>query len=132
MDTRNLLIASAAACVLALPAGAAVPSVDSKGRPAQIKCGTSATGKTIFAEHSDKIIFQLANQQLQAIDPADQQALNQVPRDTDLDVKLRDNPKTVADLKGKLLSFLGAVDGPEARAAVRILDVEYAMVCPSA
>jgi hypothetical protein len=36
----------------------------------------------------------------------------------------------VADLEGKVLTFLGAADTPENRAAIRISDVEYAVICP--
>jgi hypothetical protein len=42
-----------------------------------------------------------------------------------------DDPKTVADLKGKVLTFLGALDFPPNRESVRIMQVQYAMVCPT-
>ena len=39
--------------------------------------------------------------------------------------------KTVADLKGKVLTFLGARDGAVNREQIRISQVLYAMVCPT-
>ena len=68
---------------------------------------------------------------LQAAIPFEQAALDTVPRDTKLDIKVLDDPRTVADLKGKVLSFLGAVDSAVARQQVQIVDVVYAMVCPT-
>lgn len=112
-------------------AQAAVPAVDAIGKPAQIRCGTSATGAAIYAAHADKIVFVL-NGPMQAALPADQPALDAVPRGTGLDIKVLDNPKTVADLKGKVVTFLQALDTPFNRAAVQIIEVKYAMVCPSA
>jgi hypothetical protein len=52
-----------------------------------------------------------------------------VPRLTELDIKVKDNPKTVADLKGKVLTFLGAATTATNRALIRIVDVEYAVIC---
>ncbi len=43
-----------------------------------------------------------------------------------------DDPRTIADLKRKVLSFIHATDSAVARAAVKIIDVDYAMVCPTA
>jgi hypothetical protein len=126
--------ASAAALILAaiIPVNsfAAVPPVDPLGQPARITCGNTAGGVQIFASHADKIIFTLTGA-LVAQQQADQAALNNVPRDTELDIKVLDDPRTIADLKGKVLSFIRAVDSAAARAAVEIIDVEYAMVCPT-
>lgn len=121
------LAAAMAAPVIAL---ADVPVVERIGRGAAIKCGFSATGATVFASHADKIIFALTGG-LPAVDPADQMALNAVPRETELDIKVLDNPLRIADLKGKVLSFIGAVDSAATRQQLRIIDVEYAMVCPN-
>ena len=115
---------------LSLTSQAAVPAVDGAGKPAVIKCGVSATGATINAVHADKIIFRVTGF-LPAVVPADQDALNRVPRDTELDIKVLDNPRTVADLRGKVLTFLGAVDSPNTRPNVTIIDVDYSMVCPA-
>ena len=127
--------ASAAALLLAaiIPATsfADVPPVDPGGRPARILCGNTAGGQQVFAAHADKIIFTLSGA-LVAQQQADQAALNAVPRDTELDIKVLDDPRTIADLKGKVLSFIRAADNAAARAAVKIIDVDYAMVCPTA
>lgn len=128
----------ASALALALAAAApmisyaAVPPIDAAGRPATIRCGTVG-GALVNAAHADKIIFLLvgAPNALTALVQADQPALNAIPRNTELDIKVLDNPRTVADLKGKVLSFLGAVDNPAGRAAIAIKDVDYAMVCPT-
>ena len=63
---------------------------------------------------------------------ADAAALNALPRTTDLDIKIIDDPRTVADLESKVLSFLGAQPAnPDNRQLLRISDVEYtAIVCP--
>ena len=127
--------ASAAALLLAaiIPATsfADVPPVDPAGRSARILCGNTAGGQQVFAAHADKIIFTLSGA-LVAQQQADQAALNNVPRDTELDIKVLDDPRTIADLKGKVLSFIRAADNAAARAAVKIIDVDYAMVCPTA
>jgi hypothetical protein len=62
--------------------------------------------------------------------PADQSAFDNVPQKTDLDIKVIDNPSTVADLEGKVLTFLGAADTTINRDAIVISDVEYAVICP--
>ncbi len=108
----------------------AVPVVERIGKGAQIKCGFSSTGATVVAAHADKIVFVLTGG-LPAVDPADQAALNAIPRNTELDIKVLDNPKAVADLRGKVLSFIGAVDNGDTRLQLKILEVKYAMVCPS-
>ena len=134
MNFLRISALSAAACLAAAitPAvsHAVVPAVDKIGQPAVIRCGTTPAGVEIFASHADKIIFSLGGF-LQAVVPAEQAALDTVPRDTKLDIKVLDNPRTVADLKGKVLSFLGAVDSAVARQQVQIVDVVYAMVCPT-
>jgi hypothetical protein len=136
MNARHILMlrmqqAAAAALLSTLTtAYATVPPVDAQGTAARIRCGTSAAGNAVYAAHADKIIFALSGG-LPAVDPDDQPALNAVPRDTELDIKVLDNPRTVADLKGKVLSFLGAVDNAATRQNVKIIDVDYAMVCPN-
>ena len=133
MSTLSTSAASAAvALALALPAvsQAVVPIVESLGTRAQITCGTTPAGVTLYAAHADKIIFRLAGQ-LQAANAADQPALDLVPRNTELDIKVLDNPKRIADLKGKVLTFIGAADTTVNRGGVAILQVQYAMVCPT-
>jgi hypothetical protein len=108
---------------------AAVPPVDGIGKPAVIRCGTN-NGAVVRASHADKIVFALGGF-LQAQLPDDQPALDKVPRNTPLDIKVLDDPRTVADLLGKVLTFLGAADTSANREAVRIMEVKYAMVCPT-
>ena len=131
---KSRRVCACAAVILAaiIPATsfADVPLVDHVGRPARILCGNTAGGQQIFAAHADKIIFTLTGA-LAALQQGDQAALDNVPRDTELDIKVLDDPRTIADLKGKVLSFIRAVDSAVARTAVKIIDVEYAMVCPT-
>jgi hypothetical protein len=128
---KPLAFAAAAAAIIPATSFADIPLVDPVGRPARILCGNTAGGQQIFAAHADKIIFTLSGA-LVAQQQADQAALDHVPRDTELDIKVLDDPRTIADLKGKVLSFIRAGDTPAARAATKIIDVEYAMVCPTA
>ena len=134
MKSRHLSAPAAAlllAAIIPVTSFADVPPVDPGGRPARILCGSTAGGQQVFAAHADKIIFTLSGA-LVAQQQADQAALNAVPRDTELDIKVLDDPRTIADLKGKVLSFIRAADNAAARAAVKIIDVDYAMVCPTA
>lgn len=134
MNTLRTPVFAAAATVAAALSSvsqAAVPPVDPIGKAAQVTCGISNSGTKVLAVHADKIIFVLTGF-LQATLPGDQPVLDKVPRNDELDIKVLDNPRTVADLKGKVLSFLGALDTPANRQAVRIVDVDYAMVCPAA
>ena len=109
---------------------AAVPPVDRAGKPALSVCPTGGAPKRIF--HFDKVIFQISPGNLVPIIAADAAALNALPRNTDLDIKIIDDPRTVADLESKVLSFLGAQPGnPGNRQLLRISDVEYTtIVCP--
>ena len=134
MKSRHISAPAAAlllAAIIPATSFADVPPVDPGGRPARILCGNTAGGQQVFAAHADKIIFTLSGA-LVAQQQADQAALNAVPRDTELDIKVLDDPRTIADLKGKVLSFIRAADNGAARAAVKIIDVDYAMVCPTA
>jgi hypothetical protein len=121
---RVALILIALASPVAAQTVIPVPSVDSVGVPARIRCSSD-----IEAKHADKIIFRLTGA-LTALNPANQVALNLIPRNTKLDIKVLDEPTTVADLEGKVISFLQAVDNAAARAVVVIDDVDYAIVCP--
>lgn len=131
MNTPRIALALAAASVIAIPtlSNAVVPPVDSIGKGALIRCGTT-NGVVVRASHADKIVFEILGF-LQAQIPADQPALDKVPRNTALDIKVIDDPKTVADIKGKVLTFLGAIDFPPNRDSLRIAEVKYAMVCPT-
>jgi hypothetical protein len=127
LNSRLLVLAGFTA--LPLLSQAAVPPVDAIGRPAVVVCAVTAAGVPIRTAHMDKIIFQVVADLKAQLD-ADQAALDAVPKKTDLDIKVIDNPTTVADLEGKVLTFLGAADTPENRDAIRISDVEYAVICP--
>jgi hypothetical protein len=108
---------------------AAVPPVDTAGKSALSACPT-ATTKRIF--HFDKVVFQIATGNLVPVIAADAAALKALPRNTDLDIKIIDDPRTVSDLESKVLSFLGAQPAnPGNRQLLRITEVEYsAIVCP--
>jgi len=138
MNTRSILffpISVAAFVLFSAEALAAVPPVDGKGVPAVAVCPPTVAGTVPFrVSHFDKIIFQLLGK-LIAANPNDQPALDKYQIDTPYDIKVKDNPATVADLKGKILTFLGAADstsptgGNPNRQAIQILEVEYAVVC---
>jgi hypothetical protein len=106
----------------------AVPPVDRAGKAALSICPTSTVDRIY---HFDKVIFQIATGNLLPIIATDAARLNALPRNTDLDIKIIDNPLTVSDLEGKVLSFLGAQPGSSLnRQLLRITDVEYsAIVC---
>jgi hypothetical protein len=131
-NTSRIGLAAAAALAASTftLAHAAVPAVDAIGKGAVIRCGSNANGKAVEAFHADKIVFRLIGQ-LVATLPQDQPALDAIARNTGLDIKVLDNPRTVADLRGKVLTFLGAMDVPANRESVEILEVKYAMVCPT-
>jgi hypothetical protein len=122
--------AIAMAAVLPAVSRADVPLVDGTGRPARVLCKTLPNGMQVLAVHMDKIIFQVVGP-LTALVAADQMALNAVPQQTTLDIKVLDDPRTVADVKGKVLTFLGAADNAVNRGAIKIDDVDYAVVCPN-
>jgi hypothetical protein len=106
----------------------AVPPVDRVGRPALTVC-PAGPPRRIF--HFDKVIFQIAPGNLVPTIAADGPALNALPRDSDLDIKVRDDPTTIAGLEGKVLSFLGAANNNNNRNLLKISDVEYtSVVCP--
>ncbi|MGH8581838.1 MAG: hypothetical protein ACREWG_03435 [Gammaproteobacteria bacterium] len=127
-----LFRATLTAAVLVLTSASAlavVPPVDSNGVPAAASCPRDPiTRKRLRLLHFDKIIFVL-NQTLIAADPADQAAINQLPIHEELDIKVVDDPRTVADLKGKVLTFLMAANTFSNRGHVQIVDVDYAVIC---
>jgi hypothetical protein len=130
MKASTLALAFAAmGAITPFAAEAAVPPVDSVGKAALIRCGTN-NGVVVRASHADKIVFALAGF-LQAQLPDDQPGLDKLPRNTPLDIKVIDDPRTVADISGKVLTFLGAADTSANREGVRIVEVKYAMVCPT-
>jgi hypothetical protein len=137
MNKRSILffpIGVAAFLIYSAQTLAVVPPVDGKGVPAVAVCPPSAAGTTgLQVLHFDKIIFTITGRLL-AASPNDQPALDKVPLNTELDIKVKDNPRTVADLKGKILTFLGAADtvSPavnDNRLNIHIIDVKYAVIC---
>ncbi|MBK8816779.1 MAG: hypothetical protein IPN42_15300 [Methylococcaceae bacterium] len=136
MNTKTLKTISIAATLFAIMGAAstahsAVPTVETIGRAAITSCPTIAPTAQVY--HSDKIVFIIGNGVLQPLIAADFAVLNALPRLTELDVKIRDNPNAVAALKAKLLFFLGAANTDANRNLIRITDVEYAVaVCPKA
>lgn len=114
---------------MANSAHAAVPTVEYIGKAAITNCPTALNSSLVF--HSDKIIFMIGEGVLQPLATTDFAALEALPRLVELDIKVRDNPNNVADLKGKVLTFLGAAPSKENRELIKITDVEYtAVVCP--
>ena len=130
MNTKSILLSlmlSATPVVSTSQALAVVPPVDGKGVPATARCLAGTTALPVL--HFDKIIFIVGQGALTPIIPADFNQLNAVRRLTELDIKVKDDPKTVADLKSKVLTFLGAAPTAANRALIRIVDVEYAVIC---
>jgi hypothetical protein len=80
--------------------------------------------------HMGKIIFRI-NGELTAAAAADQAQLDNVPRNTPHDIKVLDDPRTVADLKAKVLTFLGAQLTAANRNNTTIIDVDYSTTCPN-
>jgi hypothetical protein len=123
---------SAVATVLALATGLAhanVPPVDPIGQPAIVQCHL-VNGQPVRAVHMDKIIFHITGE-LVAANQNDQPQLDAVPRNRRLDIKVLDDPRTIADLKAKVLTFLGAAVTPANLNTIVIDDVDYAVVCPN-
>jgi hypothetical protein len=128
---RNVLVPQLFAAAMALAVvhpqqgAAAVPPVDGKGRGAFVACPATLAVPAIY--HFDKIVFELDPQfPLPAASPADQPALDKIPRGVPLDIKVVDDPRTVADLQFKVLVFLGAIANVDTRRAVKITSVLYA------
>ena len=108
---------------------AAVPPLEGYGGPAVYSCPTTITRDTPY--YSDKIVFIITGA-LTAAKPVDQQALDALPHNTELDIKVRDNPRAVAFLKSKILTFLGAQVEPINAGVIQILSVQYTVImCPA-
>lgn len=110
-------------------AQADVPTVDPIGHPAIVVCKVLPAGP-VRAVHMDKIVFRILGP-LVAAGGGDQAALDAIIRNNPLDIKVLDDPRTVADLKAKVLTFLGAMVTPANRAQLEIQQVTYAVVCPN-
>jgi|GEM_PF-7128707 len=85
----------------------------------------TATTRCSIIEHWDKIAFSILDTNLAE--------LTQLPLNSPLDIKVLDDPKTVADLKKKVLDFLSAhynLEGIQLTPTmIRIRSVEYAQTC---
>jgi len=72
-------------------------------------------------QHWDKIVFMITS-------PAIARQVN-LTANTELDVKVLDDPHKVADVKQKVLDFLKIPKAP--KTAIKILTVDYAIICTS-
>ena len=108
----------------------AVPALEIIGRGALKSCPLSTATKIY---NFDKIVFMIGEGNLQPVVAADFVALNALPRLTELDIKVGDDPEKVADIKAKLLFFIGAANTISNRDLIKIIQVAYATaVCPKA
>lgn len=133
MKTSLLLAVTAlVAGIAASPASVAQPvqepALDFVGRPARVLCPPLPNGQVIPAVHMDKVIFRIVGD-LIVPNPVVQAYLNSLPKNSRLDIKILDDPTTIADLKGKVLTFMGAPNIPFNRDQIVIDDVDYAVVC---
>jgi hypothetical protein len=129
MNRISLRLSVCALVLVPAPASAVVPGVDPGLTPATTSCGTDPdTGRRQRLRHFEQVIF-IIDQTLSAADPVDQPALSQLPQQTELDIKLAHNPRRVADLEAKVLAFLGAAATSLNRQRIRIIDVDYTVVC---
>jgi hypothetical protein len=129
MNQISLRLSVCALALVSAMASAAVPSVDSGRTPATTSCGTDPdTGRRQRLRHFAQVIF-IIDQSLIAQDPRDQPVMSQLPQQTELDIKLAHSPTRIADLEGKVLAFLGAFDSLQNRQRIRIIDVDYTVVC---
>jgi len=70
-------------------------------------------------QHWDKIIFKIVSQELAK--------KIKVPYNSELDIKVPDQPDKVADIKKKVLEFFKIPSGN--RTAIQIVDVDYSIIC---
>ncbi len=120
---KALTVAVTLTAGITSPAFATVPKFDNLGVPAVMQCTTALKGRIL---HSDKIIFKILPGVLVAVTPADQGALNQLPRGYEMDIKVSDDPRTIAGLRGKVLSFMGAALTDQNARLITIVNVAYA------
>jgi hypothetical protein len=138
MNTKSLKTLTVAVSLVgvmgtATTAMSAVPPLETAGRGAITTCPSITTTGQAQVYHSDKIVFKIGQGNLQPLIAADFAALNALPRLTELDIKIRDNPLAVADILAKVLSFMGAANTAGNRALIQVTGVLYATaVCPKA
>lgn len=70
-------------------------------------------------QHWDKIVFMITDPKLAS--------KANVTANTELDIKVLDDPQKVADLKQKVMNFIGTPNGN--KSSIKIVDVEYAIIC---
>jgi hypothetical protein len=70
-------------------------------------------------QHWDKILFVIPNPQVAK--------RAHVPANTELDIKVLDDPNKVADIKKKVIDFLKLQSSD--KNAIKIVDIEYAIIC---
>jgi hypothetical protein len=74
-----------------------------------------------YVQHWDKIEFMINSTELA-------QSLN-LTANTELDIRIKDDPKNVTDLKQKVLDFINSPNAT--RDDISIMDVDYAAICAS-
>jgi|SRR5688572_5613190 len=88
------------------------------------RCGeppTEVICPALNVQHWDKIVFSINDTRIA-------RELN-LTANSELDIKVLDDPLTVADLKKKVLDFLKVEDNERSRNAISIHSVEYAIAC---
>src|SRR5215212_1177059 len=76
------------------------------------------------SQHWDKIVFKIANVQL---------AQNlKLPPNTELDIKVLDDPTKVLDIKQRVLEFLNVSKQDVSYDLINIVGVDYALICANA
>src|SRR5215467_2119106 len=70
-------------------------------------------------QHWDKIVFLIVNPDLAS--------KANLPANSELDIKVLDDPHKVADIKQKILDFLNVPNEP--RSSIQIFNVEYSIIC---
>jgi hypothetical protein len=94
--------------------GAAISEIIKNcGKPTETVCNPDNV------QHWDKIVFKINSTELA-------KRVN-LTAGTELDIKVLDNPTEVADIKKKVLDFLGVPSAK--RETIQIIDVEYAIIC---
>jgi YVTN family beta-propeller protein len=84
-------------------------------------CGGTAVCPTNSTQHWDKIIFKIVSPELA-------KRLN-LMENTELDIKIKDDPSKATDVKRKVLEFLQVPDVTEE--TIQIVGVDYAITCSS-
>jgi hypothetical protein len=98
------------------------PPLPSSGAPSGGGASSSGGCAPSNVQHWDKIVF--------IIQSSDLASRVKLPIGTELDIKVLDDPTTVADVKQKVLDFLKVPN--ESRDSIRIVSVEYDIICVSA